>query len=87
MIDQLAANLEQTIQIAREGRCSEALDRFRGILAQQPNNLSALIWFAWLTPDAQAGIETLEKALALKPDPETAQCIREGLKKLKARAY
>jgi tetratricopeptide (TPR) repeat protein len=67
------SNIDAALAHHRAGRLQEAEQAYRQILAQNPNDPDALHLLALLAHQVghtQAGIELLERAVALKPDPQ-----------------
>lgn len=71
------SNLNQTLRLgieaARSGKSAEAQRCLRAVLAQQPDNIPALLWLAFVLPSPQESIHLLERVLTLQPNNERAQ--------------
>jgi len=70
------------IDAARKGQVDVARDHLQAIIIQEPENIPALLWLAFIATDPQQSIDLLVKVLALDPNHERAQ---SGLRWAQAR--
>lgn len=73
----LIDRLRQGIEAARTGKENEARTHLIAVLKQDPNNIPALLWLAFVLPSPQDTIRLLERVLTLDPTNERA---RAGLR-------
>jgi Tfp pilus assembly protein PilF len=66
-------NLRLGIEAARTGRENEARTHFIAVLKQDPNNIPAMLWLAFVLPAPQDTIRLLKRVLALDPEDERAK--------------
>ena len=76
MDNHLLPNLAQTLRLgidaARAGHHKQARDSFVAVLKQDPHNIPALLWLAFVLPAPKDTIRVLERVLALDPANEQA---------------
>ncbi len=65
--------LQQAINLAQAGNRQYAEALLRQLLADQPDNETALMWLSAVTPDVQIKRQALRQALALNPNNALAQ--------------
>jgi hypothetical protein len=77
MDNHLLPNLAQTLRLgidaARAGHHRQARDSFVAVLKQDPQNIPAMLWLAFVLPAPKDTIRVLERVLALDPANEQAQ--------------
>lgn len=78
----VTTRLRQGIDAARAGRGQEAREHLIAVLKQDPQNIPALLWLAFVSPSAQDTIRLLKRVLVLDPENERAEA---GLRWAKAR--
>lgn len=61
------------IDAARTGRENEARNHLIAVLRQDPNNIPAMLWLAFVLPSPQDTIRLLNRVLALDPTNERAK--------------
>lgn len=61
------------IEAARTGRENEARTHLIAVLKQDPNNIPAMLWLAFVLPSAQDTIRLLQRVLTLDPNNERAK--------------
>jgi hypothetical protein len=61
------------IEAARTGRETEARSHLIAVLRQDPNNIPAMLWLAFVLPSPQDTIRLLNRVLALDPSNERAR--------------
>ena len=65
-------SLEQVLptirDLVRQGHKEEALYVLESFLEKTPDSISAMLWYAGLTPDLEKGIQVLERVLQLDPE-------------------
>ncbi|MBE7556569.1 MAG: L,D-transpeptidase family protein [Anaerolineales bacterium] len=66
-------NLRLGIEAARTGRENEARSHLIAVLRQDPNNIPAMLWLAFVLPSPQDTIRLLNRVLALDPSNERAK--------------
>lgn len=69
----ISNNLRLGIEAARTGRENEARTHFIAVLKQDPNNIPAMLWLAFVLPAPQDTIRLLKRVLALDPENERAK--------------
>ncbi|MFN8459319.1 MAG: L,D-transpeptidase family protein [Anaerolineae bacterium] len=69
----LTDKLRQGIEAARTGKEAEARNHLIAVLKQDPNNIPALLWLAFVLPAPQDTIRLLQRVLALDPTNERAR--------------
>ncbi len=78
-------NLHLGIEAARTGKTDEARTYLASCLKEDPNNIPALFWMAYVAPSARESLNLLEKILTLDPDNDRVQSgIRWAKKRLEA---
>lgn len=78
MMDQhLDTLLREGKAAAKDGQRAEARRAFRGVLTQDPTNVAALLWMAWLSDNPRAGLAYANQALTLAPDNVRAQAAQQ----------
>jgi lipoprotein-anchoring transpeptidase ErfK/SrfK len=65
--------LQQGIEAARAGRENEARAHLIAVLKQDPNNITAMLWLAFVLPSPDDSIRLLQRVLALDPTNERAK--------------
>lgn len=77
MSNQPPANMTNSLRLgieaARTGRENEARTHFITVLKQDPNNIPAMLWLAFVLPAPQDTIRLLKRVLALDPQNERAK--------------
>ena len=71
------------IAAARMGRQNEARSHFVAVLKQHPENITAMLWLAFVLPSPRNSLRVLERVLVL--DPENKQA-RSGIRWVKERS-
>ena len=66
-------NLRLGIDAARTGDDKTARTHFIAVLKQDPNNIPAMLWFAFVLPSPEDTIRVLNRVLSLDPDNERAK--------------
>lgn len=69
--------LNTGVAAAKNGQADVARPKLRAVLAQEPNNVPAMLWLAFIAEEAAESLELLEKVLAIEPENEQA---KSGLK-------
>ncbi len=69
----LSDRLRQGIEAARTGKENEARSHLIAVLKQDPNNIPALLWLAFVLSSPQDTIRLLQRVLALDPTNERAK--------------
>lgn len=69
----LTDRLRQGIEAARTGKETEAKTHLIAVLKQDPDNIPALLWLAFVLPAPQDTIRLLQRVLALDPANERAK--------------
>jgi hypothetical protein len=59
-------------QAAKEGNRQAARMMFQQVIAQDRENVRAMLWMAKIAPDPETRIQWLNRVLAVDPDNETA---------------
>ncbi len=65
--------LQLGIEAARGGLAGVAGQHFSAILAEEPGNISALLWLAYVSPNPQDSLRLLNHVLTLDPTNERAK--------------
>jgi lipoprotein-anchoring transpeptidase ErfK/SrfK len=65
--------LRQGVEAARAGREIEARAHLVAVLKQQPDNITAMLWLAFVLPAPQDSIRLLQRVLALDPTNDRAK--------------
>ena len=65
--------LRRGLVAARAGNYSKARRWFRVVLDTDPDNITALLWLAWLAPTRQESLALLSHVLELDPENERAR--------------
>jgi lipoprotein-anchoring transpeptidase ErfK/SrfK len=65
--------LQLGIEAARGGLAGVARQHFSAILAEEPGNISALLWLAYVSPNPQDRLRLLNHVLTLDPTNERAK--------------
>lgn len=77
MSNQQPANMTNSLRLgieaARTGRENEARAHLIAVLKQDPNNIPAMLWLAFVLPAPQDTIRLLKRVLALDPNNERAK--------------
>jgi lipoprotein-anchoring transpeptidase ErfK/SrfK len=68
--DRITALLQDGQVAARAGQKAKARAKFRAVLLRDPENVTALLWLAWLDDDPNSSLAHVYRALA--HDPENA---------------
>ncbi len=67
------AQLHAGIEAARSGNVDEAQTLLQAVLAQDSENVPALLWLAFIAADPSESISLIKQALTIEPDNEQAQ--------------
>ncbi len=71
--DRVRSSLRRGLMAARAGDHSEARRWLRVALETDPNNITALLWLAWLAPSQQESMALLGRVLEMEPQNERAR--------------
>jgi predicted secreted Zn-dependent protease len=77
--------ISQAMRLAQEGRRNEAVRLLRRAVQDAPNNVRALKWLAYITPDSNEARRALARILQLAPDDVWAWQAWERLRSRKPR--
>jgi tetratricopeptide (TPR) repeat protein len=77
MLDQVGATrLQQAVSLTNAGRRQEAAPICREVLVAYPNNISAMLWLAYTSPNQIEAEEAIAKAYELEPqNPDVLQAV------------
>lgn len=78
----LNEQLHAGIEAAQAGQPNVARGHLKAVLVQEPQNIPALLWLAFIAPTPEESIELLEQVLSLDPTNEPA---KSGLQWAKTR--
>ena len=65
--------LQRGLAAVRVGDLAQASHCFRAIVDRDPDNITALLWLAWLAPSRRQSLTLLSRVLELDPENERAQ--------------
>lgn len=88
-MSQKPANLNERLRLGveavRAGQQEAARDQFLAVLAEDSNNIPALLWLAFMAPSPEESLDLVQQVLARRPDHERALAgLRWAHKRLQA---
>lgn len=73
LVAKIQENLRLGIKAARTGRNEAARNYLNAVLEQDPNNILAMFWLAFVAPEPAESLRLLQRILELEPDNERAK--------------